>query len=345
MEIVLIVILIVVVIMFAVLLFRQGEQGMPARLDAALKEQFLNFQSNINKDLNSTRQEISHSKDLITEHTVKTIDTLKGMGSTVQKIIQQQEETQKFGESLNDLLQAPKLRGSYGEAILEELLDRVLPKGIWEKQYSIDGQEKVDAIIRLKDTIVPIDAKFPRDDYQKYLKAQNDEERKAHWKSYENAIKTQIKSISEKYIKPEKGTSDFAFMFIPSEAIYYETIADKNHLGEDSKLQEFARKSKVIPVSPNTFYAHLQTVVLGFQNIEILKGAKQLQEGLISVQRNFQLFYKKYEDIGKHLDKAAQAYQIGDSHISKYKRNLENTLSLESFQEEADGLEETTANN
>lgn len=295
-------------------------------------------------ELSSTRQELTRSKDLISEHTVKTIDTIKEMGATVHKIIQQQEESQKLGQSLKDLLQAPKLRGNYSEAILEEMLAQALPKGIWDKQYTIDGTEKVDAVIKLKDVVVPIDAKFPRDDYQRYMEAQDKQAQKQCWKDYETAVKNQMKSISAKYIRPDKGTTDFAFMFIPSEAIYYETVADENHFGEKSKLKEYAQACKVIPVSPNMLYAHLQTVVLGLQNVEILKSARKLQEGLANVQKNFQLFYSKFEDIGKHLEKASEAYRIGDGHINNYKRKLDSTLELEGFKQEAEQLPETSKN-
>jgi len=337
-----------IVILFVVLKGQQNQQQSPdlaSKLDSSLKEQFLTFQSNIHSELNSTRQEVARSKDVMSEHALKTFENIKDMGGNLHKFIQQQEDFQKLGQSLKDLLQAPKLRGNYSEAILEEMLDQALPKGVWQKQYVIDGLDKVDAVIKLKDVVVPIDAKFPRDDYQKYMEAETEAAKKQCWKDYEGAVKTQIKSISGKYIKPEKGTTDFAFMFIPSEAIYYETIADKNHLGDQSKLQEYARSCKVIPVSPNTFYAHLQTVLLGFQNVEILKGARKMQEGLSTVEKSFGLFYKKYEDIGKHIDKAQDAYRIGDSHILNYKRKLESTLQLEGFKQEAPTLPENTSNN
>jgi len=341
---------VIIALMIAILFFvLKGQQNqspdVAARLDSSLKEQFLSFQSNIHNELSSTRQEVARSKDIMSEHALKTFENIKDMGGNLHKFIQQQEDFQRLGQSLKDLLQAPKLRGNYGEAILEEMLDQALPKGVWQKQYVIDGLDKVDAVIKLKDVVVPIDAKFPRDDYQKYMEAENDAARKLCWKDYESAVKAQIKSISAKYIKPEKGTTDFAFMFIPSEAIYYETIADRNHLGEQSKLQEYARSCKVIPVSPNTFYAHLQTVLLGFQNVEILKGARKMQEGLSTVEKSFGLFYKRYADIGKHLDKASEAYRVGDSHVINYKRKLENALQLEGFKQEDPSLPEPTSDN
>ena len=233
--------LVVLIVLVLILLFRRHPADPTAGFDASLKEQFLAFQSTLHTELNTTRQEVSRSKDLISEHTIKTIDTIRDMGATIHKIIQQQEETQKLGQSLKDLLQAPKLRGNYGEAILEEMLEKILPKGIWERQFLIDGREQVDVVVKFKNVIIPIDAKFPRDDYQRYMEASTPEEKTDRWKEYEAVVRKQIKSIREKYVKPEKGTSDFALMFIPSEAIYYETIAEKNYLGHPSKIYEYAQ--------------------------------------------------------------------------------------------------------
>ena len=335
--------LIVLMILVLILLLRRHPGDLSARFDASIKEQFLAFQSDIHKELNTTREEVVRSKDLISEHTIKTIDTIKDMGATIHKIIQQQEEAQKLGQSLKDILQAPKLRGSYSEAVLEEILERVLPKGIWERQYSIAGREQVDAVVKIKDVVIPIDAKFPRDDYRRYLDSPSPEEKAKCWKNHETAVKNQIRSIKDKYVKPEMGTSEFALMFIPSEAIYYETIAEKNYLGEPSKIYEYAQENGVIPVSPNTFYAFLQIVVIGIRNLEIIKSAKKIQEGLETLQRSFELFYKKYEEIGKNIEKAQEAYRVGDGHIERYKRQLDSTLQLEDLHEEVTALPEKSS--
>lgn len=330
--------LVVLIILVIILLLKGQPSDVASQINAALANQFLALQSAINNELHSARQEIAASKDTIAQHTLKTIETIKEIGQTIHTITQQQEEAQKLGQSLKDLLQAPKLRGNYGEAILEEMLERVLPKGIWETQYTIDGREKVDAVVKIKDMIVPIDAKFPRDNYQKYLQAQNQEEKRSYWNKYVIDVKKQIQSIRDKYVKPEKGTAEFALMFIPSEAIYYETIAEKNYLGMPSDLYEFAQDNKVIPVSPNTFYAFLQLVVVGSRNLEILKSVKKIQSGLLELERTFELFYNKYEEIGKLIEKAAESYRVGDSHIKRYKAKLESTLNLDEFEKDVTTL-------
>ena len=286
---------------------------------------------------------VNEAKDIISDHAVKTIKSISDLGENLYKLVQQQEEAQRLGQSLKDLLQAPKLRGSYGETILEEMLDRVLPKGIWERQYRIDGREMVDCVVKYRDVVVPIDAKFPRDDYMRYLDAPTDEEKASCWKDFERVIKEKITSIESKYVKPEKGTSEFALMFIPSEAIYYETIAENNQLGAPSGILEFAQAHHVLPVGPNTFYAFLQIVFLGIRNVEIIRSAKKIQEKLSALERSFDLFYRKYEDMGKGIEKAAEAYRVGSGHIDRYKRHLDEALQLEAFEEEAEALPAETS--
>jgi DNA recombination protein RmuC len=328
----------VLLLVIAAVVFLAGasRRSSPERFEASIRERFLAFQSEIQNQLNAARQELGQSKDIMSGHTIKTLETIRDMGATIQKIVQQQEESQKLGQSLKDLLQAPKLRGSYGEAILEEMLERVLPKGLWDRQVPIGGKEHVDAAVRFKDVLIPVDAKFPRDDYRRYMEAGSPEEKARAWKDYENAVKVQIRSIASKYVKPELGTSEFALMFIPSEAIYYETIAEKNALGQPSTLQQYAQEQRVIPVSPNTFYAFLQVIILGVRHLEVIKNAQKLQAGLRALEKSFEQFFKRYEEMGRQVEKAAEAYRTGEKHIDRYRRQLEAALRLEGLPEEAD---------
>ncbi|MQF48356.1 DNA recombination protein RmuC, partial [SAR202 cluster bacterium AC-647-N09_OGT_505m] len=175
----------------------------------------------------------------------------------------------------------------------------------------------------------------PRDDYMRYMDAESQVEQMTHWRAFEEAVRRQIVGIQTKYIKPERGTSEFALMFIPSEAIYYETIADNNYLGEPSRISEYAQSHHVLPVSPNTFYAFLQIVILSMRNVEIISGAKKLQEGLAELQKSFEFFYNKHEEIGRRITQTAEAYRVGNDHIERYKRRLDTTLQLEGLQEQS----------
>ena len=291
-------------------------------------------------ELSAAQQSIDAAKDTISDNALKIVDRLGEMNKTMQELMQQQGGAQKLGESLRDLLQSPKLRGNYGEVVLEEMLEQVLPRGIWERNVTIEGRETVDFVVRFRETLVPIDAKFPREDYLRYLAAETDDLKMVQWKAFEVAVKKQVSSIRGKYIKPEHGTTDFALMFIPSEAIYYETIAEKNYLGAPSSISGFAQENHVFPTSPNTFYAFLQIIILSIRNSEIVKNARQLQTQLTGLQRDFDYFYSQYQDIGKELDKASAAFRVGSGHVDRYKRRLDDTLKLEALQEPpADAIE------
>ena len=195
-------------------------------------------------------------------------------------------------------------------------------------------------MVKMKDVVIPIDAKFPRDNYNRYLETSNLHDKEKFWKLYETDLKKQVKEINNKYIRPERGTSDFALMFIPSEAIYYETIAEKNYMGRPSTLYEYCQQHKVIPVSPNTFYAFLQVIVIGIRNLEIIKSARQLQEGLSAVQKSFDFFYKHYQNIGDQIEKAFKSYQQGNSHINRYKSRLDSTLQIEGLKKHIESIPE-----
>ena len=314
--------------LFLLITSRNKNDKSPELIRSLINENLAGFQIEIKKSIDLSRNELEQSKNIIDKNAIKTLETIREMDRTVRELAAHQEEAEKLGQSLKTLLQAPKLRGEYGETILEDMLAKVLPEGMWKRQYRIEGLERVDACVFFKDVAVPIDAKFPRDIYERYVSSTNTEQKKFLWKEYEQAMKIQIDSIKNKYIKPEKGTTDFALMFIPSETVYYETIAEKNSIGQPSSIYDYAQSNKVIPVSPNTFYAYLQIILLGIRNIEIIKNAKQLQDGLLTIQKSFGHFYNKYEEIGKNIEKASAAYSTGDKHIENFRKKVDGTLSL-----------------
>ena len=323
-------ILILLVLFVAGLLLRAKGDDKKEKIESLLNEKFISFSKDIRESMDNARKEVASSKDILSQNAQRTLEHISSMNKTVGTLVAQQEKAEKLGQSLEYLLQAPKLRGNYGETVLEEMLEKILPnKGMWQRQYTIEGGEKVDAVVKYKDVVIPIDSKFPRDDYQKYLSSSMESEKKMHWSNYEKALKLQINSIKEKYIKPEKGTTEFALLFIPSESIYYETIAEKNYMDEPCQIYEYATSRHVIPVSPNTFYAFLQVIIMGVRNIEIAREAKKLQEALSRVERDFGLFYKKFEVIGKSIENASKAYETGEGHVKRFKKGLDSTLKLD----------------
>jgi DNA recombination protein RmuC len=191
-------------------------------------------------------------------------------------------------QSLENILKNPKQRGILGEYYLETVLKNVLPPGSYQMQYEFPDKTIVDAVVFVKDKIIPIDSKFSLENYNKMVEEINAGEKKKLETIFVNDLKNRITETA-KYIQPTKGTTDFAFMFIPHEAIYYDLITNKVGASEDNEnlIQRAAGKYKVIITSPTSFLAYLQTVLQGLKALKIEESAKEI--------------IKKVEDLGKHL--------------------------------------------
>ena len=191
-------------------------------------------------------------------------------------------------QSLENILKNPKQRGILGEYYLETVLKNVLPPGSYQMQYPFKDGTIVDAVVFVKDKIIPIDSKFSLENYNKMVEEREGAEKKRLETIFVNDLKNRIIETS-KYIQPSKGTTDFAFMFIPHEAIYYDLITNKVGASEDNDnlIQRSAGKYKVIITSPTSFLAYLQTVLQGLKALQIEESAKEI--------------IKKVEDLGKHL--------------------------------------------
>jgi len=191
-------------------------------------------------------------------------------------------------QSLENVLKNPKQRGILGEYYLETVLKNVLPPGSYQMQYPFPDGTIVDAVVFVKDKIIPIDSKFSLENYNKMAEENNEAEKKRLETIFVNDLKNRITETA-KYIQPSKGTTDFAFMFIPHEAIYYDLLTNKVGAGDENEnlIQRAAGKYKVIITSPTSFLAYLQTVLQGLKALKIEESAKEI--------------IKKVEDLGKHL--------------------------------------------
>ena len=189
-------------------------------------------------------------------------------------------------QSLENILKNPKQRGILGEYYLETVLKNVLPPGSYQMQYAFPDGTIVDAVVFVKDKIIPIDSKFSLENYNKLAETRDEAEIKRLGKIFEDDLKNRILETA-KYIQPAQGTTDFAFMFIPHEAIYYDLLTGKVGMGEENLIQRAAGKYKVIITSPTSFLAYLQTVLQGLKALQIEESAKEI--------------IKKVEDLGKHL--------------------------------------------
>lgn len=224
------------------------------------------------------------------------------------RLTQRTEQIQEVGKnisSLQDLLRAPKFRGGFGEFLLERLLADILPHDNYSLQYKFRNGEAVDAVIRIGGNLVPIDSKFPLEDFERMIAAESEEEQTALRKQFTRTIKKHIDNVT-KYILPDEKTFDFALMYIPAENVYYETMLRGQ--AEESEIFSYALQKRVIPVSPNSFYAYLQVIILGLRGLHIERNAHEILGHLGRLQGDLLDFQEDYATLGGHIRHAAGKY-------------------------------------
>ena len=249
-------------------------------------------------------------------------DVKKDLGK-METVTQEVLDKAKNISNLENLLRAPKFRGGLGELFLGDLLAQILPPGHFELQYKFKSGEKVDAIVKIGENIVPIDSKFPLENFQKFMAEEKDKERTDLRKKFVIDVKKHIQDISEKYILPDEGTYDFALMYIPAENVYYETILKDESLGEDRSIFSHALKKKVIPVSPNSFFAYLQVIVLGLKGLKIEKDARAIFQSLTRLQGDLKRFGKDFQILGGHLVNAKSKFDDAEKRLTRFSDKLE----------------------
>src|SRR5438132_7719872 len=208
--------------------------------------------------------------------------------------------------SLQDLLRAPKARGGFGELMLERLLADCLPAGTFETQFTYRDGSRVDAIVHSGGRIVPIDAKFPNESYTQIASARDETERRARRRAFLQQVRRHVDAV-RRYISPEDGGIDYAFMYVPSEAIYYElTVAEG--APDEIDILGYCSDRHVIPASPNTLLAYLQVVALGMRGLAMQERTRDLQQGIAQVRREFERFVELHDQLGRHLDNATKKF-------------------------------------
>ena len=257
---------------------------------------------------------------------------LKNTREQINQIQQQLGQVQQAGQQMHDtasklenILGGAKNRGTFGETTLERLLEDSLPRSQYTLQYTFRSGKAADAVIHLRDKkIMAIDSKFPLDAFQR-LEVEDEQSRKEARKDFVNAVKAHASSIAEKYIVPDEGTLELALMFVPSEAVYYELLrsTDNNKIAVDA----FCRTKKIVPVSPNTLYAHLSVIAMGLRGMQIEENAKRLSANLDGLRKHLENFSEPFGKIGTHLKNAQQCYTEADKRFEKATNTLENLLN------------------
>ena len=228
---------------------------------------------------------------------------------------------------LEQALRPPKARGGFGELLLANLLADTFPRDKYELQYGFKGGDRVDAVIRLDRSLVPVDAKFPLDNFQRLVEAEGDAERELHAKSFSRDVKLHVDAIADKYIRPDEGTYEFALMYLPAEAVYYELVC--NRLGGGASPLAYALERRVIPVSPSTLHAYLLVILLGFKGLQIEEHAREVMAYTAQLGKDFGRFKEDFELVGTHLGRAQSKFTDAERRLGRFETKLEHAAESE----------------
>ncbi|MFZ3068968.1 MAG: DNA recombination protein RmuC [Microgenomates group bacterium] len=239
------------------------------------------------------------------------------------------KEAGAFGEvsrsmkDLQDYLKSPKLRGNIGEQVLTDLIGQMFPKTGYVLQHHFKDGQIVDAAIKTQAGILPIDSKFPMENFQKIYQATSPSEKSLAKSSFIRDVKRHLKDISSKYILPDEGTLDFALMYIPSESVYYEIV-------NEEEIMNLSRDARVFPVSPTTLYANLQTILLSLEGQKIAGKTAEVFTLLRAVQKDYEKLNENFTLLGKHLTNAYNSMNSTAQTMNQIGNKLESSHSLKS---------------
>jgi DNA recombination protein RmuC len=237
------------------------------------------------------------------------------LGQMTQATAEMIERAKDLGK-LEHALRPPKARGGFGELLLENLLRDRLPPDAYDLQYTFESGERVDAVVRAGGRLLPVDAKFPLDNFERMTAAEGEEQ--LHEKAFARDVKGHIDAIASKYIRPELGTFDLAFMYLPAEAIHYELIS-----GKTGALLAYAHEKRVFPVSATTFSAYLQMIVLGLKGLQIEQRAEEVMRYCAALQQEFGRFKEDFDLVGTHLSRAHGKYADAEKRLDRFETKLD----------------------
>lgn len=293
-----------------------------------LNQQLSQITTQISQQLHNVTQQLSTQTGQIGERLDKAASVMsnvnKGIGS-LSEASKQIIDISKDISKLQEILKAPKTRGLLGEYFLGDLLGQILPQEYFELQYSFKTV-KVDAVVKLGPKFVPIDAKFPLENFNRIISSTTDDERKKARKEFLKDVRKHIDDIADKYILPDEGTYDFAMMYIPAENVYYEVIIKEDP--DEKSISKYALDKKVIPVSPNSLYAYLQAIVLGLRGLKIEQSAAEILGMLQKLTIDFNSFKNEFETLGKHISNAHTKYEDAEKKLMKFDNKLSSVESM-----------------
>ncbi len=306
-------------------------------LRGQLTEAMLKSQSTVNQQLAQITSQVNTQLNQVAQQLQKSTGDLNSRLDNAARVVQEvskglgslSEATKKVFDvgkdiaSLQEILRSPKLRGGLGELFLGDLLAQIFPPAHYSLQHRFKSGEVVDAVLRIGHNLVPVDAKFPLENFKRVVETSVEEDRRTAKKKFIADVKKHIDAIAVKYILPDEGTFDFALMYIPAENVYYELIIRDEAVDTDKALLNYAFAKRVIPASPNSFYAYLQTILLGLKGMHIEEQAQEILKNLARLSGDFEKFRTDFELVGKHLTNTKTKYEEADKRLAKFGDRLQ----------------------
>ena len=302
----LILILITVIVGGFIFFFRQFQELKKPKDDKSqevLMKWLEEMRSSVDKSTETMQQRLDATNKAINERLDNAARVIAGVG----KEVGQMSEIGRSMKDLQDFLRSPKLRGNIGEQVLKELLGQFLPKESFHLQFRFRTGEIVDAAIKTENGIIPIDSKFPMENFKGMAKAESESEKKLFEKEFTKDVKKHIDDIARKYILPEEGTIDYALMYVPSEPVYYEMMSNI------PELSDYAHKKRVLPVSPSTFYAYMRAILMSFEGKKIEERARGILAALRGIKGESEKFGDALQVLTKHINNAKNTSDLVNS--------------------------------
>lgn len=315
------------ILIYFVISLKKSSTGNQNKDDSGMKlllEQMNELSRVVDRKMGETTQQMNETMRGQFQESAKLIQNVTA-GLT--KLDETNKQVVSFADqlkNLQDILKNPKQRGILGEYYLETILKNVLPPESYQMQYTFKNKEIVDAVVKVKDKIIPIDSKFSLENYNRITETSDPAEKLRLEKLFVNDLKLRITETA-KYIRPEEDTMDFAFMFIPHEAIYYDLLVNKiGSVTEDAEnlIQRAAGKYKVIIVSPTSFLAYLQTVIQGLKAMQIEESAKQIRTNVGNLQRHLKSYEEYHTKLGTTLGTVVNHYNNSSKEFLKVDKDI-----------------------
>ncbi len=294
-----------------------------SRVDEQQSEAIRDLERRLTDLMISQLKEIRDSQSGASREMHDQIHSFTKETTQIRERMKQVQETIKDVSSFQEIFKSPKLRGQWGEASLEHILTQHFPSELYKIQHLFSSGERVDAVLKLPNgKLLPIDAKFPSENFSRMIEASGDEQ-EVFQKKFVEDVKSKINEITSKYILPTEETVDFALMYIPAEAVYYEIV---NNIGRKFDLANYAWSKKVILTSPNTIYLTLRTIEHWFRDTQVSQRTQEILKGLNKINRDAGKLMDDFRKLGNHLRNATSAYDNSEKRLSLFSDKVDRLL-------------------